>query len=192
MPIPLGVLAVAGAGGGAAANAYELLESVILTGTQASISFSDLNTAYSSTYQHLQIRATMRGNANQNTTQIDCWFNGDNAGTSYAYHWLRAQGASLASSSGTSQSRILLQNVCPANTATANIYGALVMDILDPFETTKNKTIRSLYGNLNSDVVYLHSAFRNNTEALTSITFDPQTNDFASGTRFSLYGMRSS
>jgi hypothetical protein len=68
-----------------------------------------------------------------------------------------------------------------------------VIDILDAFETTKNKTIRSFGGQVGSgaNLILLHSGFWNNTAAISSITLGvngaPQ---FATGCRFSLYGIK--
>ena len=62
MPIPLGVLAVAGAGAAPSGpGAYELIETTLLSSAQKQITFSNLNT-YSTTYEHLQIRASIRSN----------------------------------------------------------------------------------------------------------------------------------
>jgi hypothetical protein len=59
----LGVLAAqAEAAAPAAAGSYDLLETEILTGTQASVTFSSLNSTYGADYQHLQLRIVTRDN----------------------------------------------------------------------------------------------------------------------------------
>jgi hypothetical protein len=74
-------------------------------------------------------------------------------------------------------------------TATANAFGACVIDILDPFETTKNKTIRGLTGA--NTVVSLSSTFWNFTTAVSSIELSAfSATNFLVGSRFSLYGIK--
>jgi hypothetical protein len=196
MPIPLGVLAVAGAGAGpvAAGNAYEHLETVLLTGNQATIEFSNLNSTYGSTYQHLQIRWVGRTDRAATNDPLRYTFNG-NSTNIYSDHTLFGNGTSvLANETNSSSPYTTMHQGLAGNTADANVFGAGILDILDPFETTKNKTARGLYAGMQSASAYqirLHSAGFFSTSAITSITFDPIGN-FVSGTRFSLYGMRSS
>jgi hypothetical protein len=191
MPIPLGVLAVAGAGGGAVAgNAYELLTTTLITSDTADVTFSNLNSTYGSTYQHLQLRITARDTRNfsLNTTQIR--FNGDSTGN-YSWHRLYGNGSTVTSASQVSGTTMYAVET-GANSTTANVFGAAIIDILDPFETTKNTTIRSLTG-LNNQTIVLYSGAWRDTSALTSIYLVPEVGaSYVSGSRFSLYGMRSS
>jgi len=197
MPIPLGVLAVAGAGAGpvVAGNAYEWLETTVLTGNQATITFSNLNSTYGSTYQHLQLRMVLRtARSGQTNDTVIFNFNGD-GGSNYFYHRLRGNGSSVTSVAATNQARLEVSDAVSAGNTGANIFTPVVMDILDPFETTKNTTIRHLTGQaattyFGSGDIALWSGAWNNTAALTTITFDA-IGDFLTGSRFSLYGLRS-
>lgn len=192
MPIPLGVLAVAGAGGGAGA-AYEQLESVILTGTQATISFSNLNSTYGSTYQHLQFRMLLRTNrAGQNQDTGIFTFNSNTSG--YANHFLYGYNGAVSSAASVSQARIEFAISISGAGQTANAFSAHIMDVLDAFETTKNTTVRTFGGVMGTTstqgIAELQSGFWNNTAAIDSITFDA-IGDFIAGSRVSLYGLRS-
>ncbi len=194
MPIPLGVLAVAGAGGGVAAgNAYEHLETVIVgSGGQASVSFSNLNSSYGSTYQHLQIRAVVQSTRASSLDGLTMTFNSD-TGNNYARHWLTGDGSSVTSSAASSTG-FMLASYLPGTTNSTS-WAPVIIDILDPFETSKNTTMRSLDGmkDANWALVDLRSGFWNNTAALTTITFDQEVGpSFSQYSRFSLYGMRSS
>jgi hypothetical protein len=199
MPIPLGVLAVAGAGGGggAAGNAYELLETVLVgSGGQSSVSFSNLNSTYGSTYQHLQLRATIRTDrSGADSDPVRIRFNSD-TGSNYARHYLLGYiSSSLASGAATSADAMYITESAACANNAANIFAGIVTDILDPFETTKNKTIRSFGGNYASGWkgVELYSGLWQSTNALTTITLTPLIGtNFVQYTRFSLYGMRSS
>lgn len=192
MPIPLGVLAVAGAGAAGAAGAYELLESQVLSdNNSASVTFSNLNSTYGSTYQHLQIRFVVRNSAGgSGNAETRLRFNGD-TGSNYAWHHLRGDGSSVTSTAGTSADHMRI-GLHPFDGATANIFASGVIDLLDAFETSKNKTARTLVGhNQSTSSIFLSSGFRNNTEALTSVTLLPESNNWKQGSRFSLYGLRS-
>jgi hypothetical protein len=77
------------------------------------------------------------------------------------------------------------------NSNTANIFGAAVVDILDPFSTTKNTTVRTLLGQTSStNRVALSSGAFYSTAAITSVTLFPETESILAGSRFSLYGIR--
>jgi hypothetical protein len=81
----------------------------------------------------------------------------------------------------------------PAATATAGAFGADIIDILDPFKTTKNTTTRALVGQSGSfSRVALESGLWINTAAVTSISLVDVFGNFVQNSRFSLYGMRSS
>jgi hypothetical protein len=192
MPIPLGVLAVAGAGAGpSAAGAYELLETVSVGTAVASVSFSNLDTNYGSTYQHLQIR-TVVTHSGAGGNALSMQLSGD-TGANYAYHELIGNGSSASSSALTSQSSIVGTVLMRQNISNTS-FAAGVIDILDAFETTKNKTIRSLSGHASTEsIVGLTSGVRLNTAAVTSITlFSIGAANIVAGSRFSLYGLRSS
>jgi hypothetical protein len=195
MPIPLGVLAVAGAGAGpvAAGNAYEHLESQVLGTAVASVSFSNLNSTYGSTYQHLQIRYVVRGaSVSSGSGDIRFRLNSD-TGSNYAYHDLRASASSISSNAASSTSFIRL-GFFPFDGLTANSFAVGVADALDPFETTKNTTLRASSGQHTSaePFVFTNSGFWNNTAAVTTIEIYPESGNWKIGSRFSLYGLRSS
>jgi hypothetical protein len=195
MPIALGVFGVAGAGTAVATGAYELLETQTLSGTQASITFSNLNTNYGSIYQHLQLRLVTRGNrSGSEDSNIYIQFNSD-TGANYNSHYLRGNGSAMESGAYTSSNNngIFLYQGNTGATQTASSFAANIVDILDPFETTKYTTIRNLSGMTGAlNRVFIHSGAWRNTAALTTITIDDTLGDFVQYSRFSLYGMRSS
>ena len=187
MLIPFGVFSAAGSGGGAAAGAYELIESQILTGTSGSITFSSIP----STYKHLEIRAVTRTNRANTKEDFGMRLNSDSA-TNYSWHYLDGGGASVASSGGATQNVMYVGFGTPASTETANIFGASITSILDYASTAKYKTIRTLYGTKGGtpDIALISGNWRS-TAAVTSVTLLPmQTGSFVSGSRFSLYGIK--
>jgi hypothetical protein len=185
---PLGILSAAGAGE-ADLGSYDLLETYILGSSQASVVFSSLGT-YSSTYKHLQIRLLGRQTlAAGGQGDIYVRFNADSS-SNYARHFLSGNGSSV-SSGATANSSYALGGQAPYNNETTGAFGGSVIDILDAYSTTKNKTIRALGGShsSNAPVIQLASGHWRNTNSVTSITlsvFDI----WLTGSRFSLYGIK--
>jgi hypothetical protein len=180
---PLGLLSQ---GGGAAPGSYELIETILLASTTATVTFSSIP----STYKHLQIRALGRSSVAGDTGGFGMQLNAD-AGSNYTFHALTGDGSSVASLAQTSRSNAAV-GVMTASSSTANSFGVLVLDILDYTNTNKNKTLRSLTGKQSSgSLIRLASGAWLNTAAITSITFlDTVSGSFVSGSRFSLYGIR--
>jgi hypothetical protein len=181
MPFGLGFFATAGAGGAGGAS-YDLLESQILSSATSSISFSSLS-GYASTYQHLQIRASHIQTTSGETALMR--FNGDTA-SNYRVHALRGNGSAVSSADYGSRTSMIPAVDVPSTTIPA----AFVCDILDAFETTKNKTIRSLAGYGNGGNINLYSGLWINASALTSITILASSGNLATSSRFSLYGSK--
>jgi hypothetical protein len=190
MPIPLGVLAVAGAGVAPvpAGNAYEWLETQVLGTAVASVTFSNLDTNYSSTYQHLQFRIASKSSASgASNSRLRFQVNGD-TGTNYTWHGLYGAGSNVASEAITN-SNYAYAGRQPGTGRTE--FGITVMDVLDPFETSKNTTFRSLSGT-GAEIVLWSNVWRS-TNALSSIVFsDNEGGNLIIGTRISIYGLRSS
>ena len=181
---PLGILSAAGAGG-VAGGSYELISTTILGTSTASVSFSSLGT-YAADYKHLQIRVLSRSSLDGGRGVLTR-FNSD-TGSNYSWHVLLGNGSSVISSAGTSTT-FMYGGIQAISTDTANSYGVFVMDILDPYSTTKNKTIRSLSG-VGGSRIDLYSGNWRNTNSLTAVTLDPEAGLFVAGSRFSLYGIK--
>jgi len=187
MLIPFGVLSAAGADVGPVfEDAFELIATGNATGSAAFIEF----TSIPSTYSHLQIRGTFRGTDSSSVRDFDITMNGI-AGTSYASHRLEGSGTSTSSGALTSQPKMEFSNIIPAATQTANIFGACVVDILDYKSTSKNTTVKMLIGfSGTTPRIRLGSGFVNNTAAITTIRLAVNVANLATGTRFSLYGIK--
>jgi hypothetical protein len=189
MLIPLGFLAASGA----ESATFQLLETTVLTGSQASVEFTNLTTKYASTYQHLQIRMTARMTGSNNFENLLVRLNSD-TGSNYARHALLGNGSGVSSSASTSQTTMNLGPVPAGGNQGSGQFGAAVIDILDPYES-KNKTIRNLFGKHTptggETWVGLTSGVWLNTASLTTILLYPETaSQFATGSCFSLYGLK--
>jgi hypothetical protein len=184
--IPLGILSSAGGGFGT----YELIQTTILGSDAASVTFSGLD-AYSDIYDHLQIRWTYRG------TNADLYdgflvrFNG-NTTTTYTRHRLFGGDSAITSNALTTVSSIGIAAQMGGTGATS-AFSSGVMDILDPYSTTKNKTIRALTGRLpgaSERFVNLTSGVYRQTTATSSISLTGESGNIAANSRFSIYGIR--
>jgi hypothetical protein len=184
---PLGILSAA-AGGGALSD-YELISTNILGSTTADVTF-DVS-SFASTYKHLQIRMVARGSgAITGAYDLLIRFNG-NTGSNYSGHNLRGTGSAVQSNAITSATSILNESTFVGNNEAANIFGSAVIDILDPFSTTKNTTTRSLGGFTGSSSrLYLGSGAFYSTDAITSVNIRPGGGSILAGSRFSIYGIK--
>jgi len=188
MPIPLGVLAVAGAGGGGAASSFDLLETTVLGSNTQTVTFSGLG-SYSQ-YKHLQLRCVLRmSDSGNGGGVITLQFNGVTSG--YAQHRLAGTGSSVISGANTSTISMSALWATGQNSE-ANSFGAGVVDILDFSNTNKNTTIRGFTGATSNNQVVLYSGLYPDTTAVTSITVLQSANNysFQTGSRFSLYGIK--
>ena len=167
-------------------NKFHHLETVRLGSSVASVEFTNLG-QYSD-YQHLQIRAVARSTRGSSTADFaKITFNSDTTG--YARHALYGNGSSVLSFGLTD---IAGTPDFPAASSTANAFGAFVVDILDPFETTKNTTMRVFGGSASSpSQIMLESSLWIDTAAVNSMKFESGNSaGFVAGSRFSLYGLK--
>ena len=185
MLIPFGILSAA-AGGPAFESDYELIETTILGSATASVTFSSLDT-YASTYKHLQIRLVARGDRSSVSSTVNLRINTD-TGSNYAFHLLGGSGSGSPYTYGEANSNRIPTGDIAAASSTANAFGSLVIDLLDPYSTTKNKTIRSFGGY--GGQLSIFSGHRRNTESTTSISLIAAIDSFIAGSRFSLYGIK--
>jgi len=168
MLIPFGILSAAGAGG--VLGDYELISTTILGSTTTSVTFSNLGD-YSSTYKHLQLRMSSRTPSTELTgSYLTLRFNGIST-TTYDNHWLFGSGTSAGAFNLVGATEIYLQRTTNSNSA-ANAFGAIVVDILDAYSSTKNKTLRYLGGSGVSTGLWpvtVGSGLWRNTSSVTSI-----------------------
>ena len=172
-------------------SSYDLISSTILTSTTASVTF-DL-TGLSVDYQHLQVRMMIRDN--RATTGGNWTFmrlNGD-SGANYSTHWLLGTNGAVSSSSTVNNTYMRIAGI--STNDPAGSYSAAVVDLLDPFSTTKYKTMKALNGYFNTATadtsrIYLWSNNWRSTAAVTSISFATDVASYLAGSRFSLYGFK--
>ena len=155
---------------------FESIQTVTVgSGGSSTITFSSIP----QTYQHLQIRISIKG------AYGPLRFNGD-TGSNYRRHWAYGNGTiGSGSDAGTWMDVIDSSN-------TANVFAGNIVDILDYTNTSKYKTARIVRGvdsnNGSGDVSFLSGLWMS-TSAVNTITFTPAAN-FAQYSQFALYGIR--
>ena len=168
-------------------NQFHHLETIRLGGNAASVEFTNLS-RYAD-YQHLQIRGIIRTLENTTVGNLQIRFNGVST-SSYYNHFLNANGSSVPSF-GFADSSIFIGQTCGA-TAPSGAYNPFVLDIVDAFQTDKNKVTRSLYGvsGMTNQQVGMISGLWLSTNAISSIQVVSLPHTLAAGSRVSIYGLK--
>ena len=150
-------------------------------------------------YEHLQIRALVRGNRTPVTyDNFNIRFNNDYE-NNYAAHVFYGDGRSSAvnAESATSANAIVAAQI-PGSASLTNSFGVAIIDVLDYSSNIKNTTIRSLngyesnttgYGGIYSSICLISGGWYN-TAPVTSITFVPSNSPFQEFSHFALYGVK--
>jgi len=172
--------------GAVPSNEY-LIDTRLLESTTASITFDNL-AQYAGVYKHLQIVMTTRMSASANISFMYIQLNSD-TGANYTRHGMWGNGSTVQNYAIANTSFVAIPDTSAA-TSPANSFGAAIVDILDAYSTTKNKTIRTLGGYTGGqNQIQLSSGVWRNTAAVSSITITGSGSSAVSGSRFSLYGV---
>jgi len=168
-------------------STYDLISTAYGTGSSGTISFSSIP----SNYKHLQIRWTARTTASASYA-LTFTINGV-GGSSYAWHQLRGWNSSVSSQAQTSQGNINAGSITGTDSSTG-VFSSGIIDFVDAFSTTNNKTSRLLSGNPqtngNGEQILFQSGLLMDTSAISSISLAVGSGSFTTGSRFSLYGIK--
>lgn len=172
-------------------GAYDSLATVTLSAATSTVTFSGIP----STYKHLQLRLfTKESGTGTGGPNIVAVLNGDTTHTNYRSHYLQGNGASTgAGEVQASGYYCLVGNTVPSNGSYTSMFAGMVLDVLDYTNTSKNKTLRSLWGHdrNGSGEVGIDSSLWMNTAAITSISFSVVGgSNFVTNSSFALYGVK--
>jgi hypothetical protein len=185
---------IASSGVAASTSSYESIATTTVgSGGTSTISF----TSIPATYTHLQIRGVAKGSVSYGGggDSILMQLNSD-TGFNYAQHFLKGNGSAASAGAGTSVSSINVGFITNNNTSVANMFGAVVIDLLDYANTSKYKTVRSLSGAdtngtlSNNDEIDFRSGLWQSTSAVNAITFSIPSANFAQYSQLALYGIK--
>lgn len=143
------------------------------------------------TYRHLQIRMNATCGPNYQDSDIVMQFNSDSgsgAPSNYWKHRVYGSGSSIGQDAGSMNG----MQIARGGGAT-NILGPAIIDILDYTNTTRNKVVRSLFGQDSNGTGYimLSSGVWLNTGAINSITLNGANyTGFGTNTSIALYGIK--
>ena len=173
-------------------TSYESIATTTVgSGGSATVTFSSIP----ATYTHLQVRLIARSGRSDADTGAGGLYMQLNSNFLTSQHLLRGSGSAAVAagySGGLSNGYIMVY--VPTSNATANVFGAGIIDILDYANTNKNKVIRTLSGDdLNGNgYIALSSGLWNSTNAITSITFGSTdgAGNIAQYSSFALYGIK--
>jgi hypothetical protein len=153
-------------------------------------------TSIPQTFTHLQARIFTRSSVGVAAHDLNMTTN-TQSGSNMTAHILAGDGASATSSAAYGvPSTVSQMGWVPGSTSTANVFGSVIIDILDYTNTNKNKTFRSIngYDANGSGIVSLNSGSVLSTGAINTLNWfvGGGGGNMVAGTRFDLYGITSS
>jgi len=171
---------------GAVPSSEYLIASTVLTQTEPSVTFDNL-APYAGIYRHLKLIVV--GRTNGNNAYPGLQFN-QNTSSIYGNHQLHYGTTTPISGAELSRTNAVIGPL-GYTSSEANLFGAIDIDILDAFSSTKNKVFRTFGGRPGTGAdVRIQSGLWINTSPISEIKIVNNFSDsFLSGTRFSLYGV---
>jgi len=170
-----------------AAGDFESIATVTVgSGGASSIEF----TSIPGTYQHLQVRWVGRSTAAATEVSALGRFNSD-TGNNYSQHVLIGSGSAASAFGASSQSSVIAGYLTGDN-ATASVFGAGCIDILDYVSTSKNTTMRSIAGadTNGGGSIRLYGGGYFNTGAITSVALTLTSGNWKQHSTAALYGIK--
>ena len=171
------------------ATTYTLIDKAILTGSQATVSFTGLG-SYSSTFTDLLVKVSARSDSS--TTGINIGFNSNTS--SYTEKRLYGTGSGSPASDSGGSSAYISNTMINDSGYTANTFGNGEIYIPN-FSSSNHKSI-SVDGvsenNATTALMMFTAGLWSNTAAITSIQLTSNVGNFVSGSSFYLYGIKNS
>jgi hypothetical protein len=169
-------------------TSFESIATVALSGSQSTITFSSIP----QTYKHLQLRLLGRTDRASADDYFSVRFNSDNTAANYRGHYLIGEGANVYS--GDHGNDYAIYGRLTGASASSNMFGVGVIDMLDYTNTNKYKTGRNFGGqDINGSAAYAWngSSLWMSTSAITSFVIYPGAgSNFVQYTHAALYGIK--
>jgi hypothetical protein len=147
-------------------------------------------TSIPSTFTHLQIRGI--GRTARASVEDGFYLRFNSTTTGYQDHHIYSTSTSSSFANTGSDTEIETYTL-PGNNAISNLYGSVIVDILDYANTNKFKTLKLLCGYSNNSsngrIEFVAGNWRN-TSAITSITIIAGNSSWVSPSTFALYGIK--
>ena len=171
------------------------LTTQVLSSSSSSFAFDNLTT-YAAGYKHLQLVVVGKALGSSSSDRLRVRVNGGTS--SYPMHGIGTTGSSVVSgygAAGAQDSNVITDRF----SMYTGIHTAVVIDILDPFSTTKTKVLRCLSGHeqpgSGEPNIQLKDILFTSTSQISNIAFSLGNtnwaqNSFEAGSRFSLFGLK--
>jgi hypothetical protein len=167
-------------------SSFESIATALPTTGPTSVTFSSIPQGY----KHLQIRVTARVSLTEINLLLK--FNGDATAT-WVGHYLQTDGTTTTSASLSVPTSVPFFTRVANSSASPNIYGVGITDILEYNNTNKYKTVRGMsgYDTNGSGYAVFTSNMWMNTAAITSIEVSIAGGSvFTTGSVVALYGIK--
>jgi hypothetical protein len=163
---------------------YKLIDKSILGSTTASVTFSSIP----STFTDLKIIISARGTTSSNTESLRILPNGST--TSLSVRQIQGTGSGTYSATDT----YWYVGEMPAATALTSTFGSSEITIPNYLSSNYKSAISDNTQENNTTTAYtnINTFLWSNTAAITSFTIQPNSNSFAAGSSFYLYGIKNS
>ena len=157
-------------------NTYEPIATTTLGSAQATVTISSIP----STYTDLILVCNVKRTAG---SDIEVQLNGD-TGSNYSFTYLYGTGSAVGSGRTSNQTKANIGYAASTNFTTQ------IVQFMNYSNTTTNKTFiaRNSPGD-SGDVSAIVNLYRS-TSAISSILLDPNSGNFATGSTFTLYGVK--
>lgn len=165
---------------------YTLISSNVLASSAASVTFSSIP----ATYTDLVLRFSARCDNASTSLTVYATYNSLTSG--YSRTMLRGNGATATSVRGSSESSFSGFGFANGDTSTANTFssGEIYIPSYTASQSKPSSAFTAWEDNATTAFIYADAFLQTSTDAITSITLDPEsTNNFKSGSSFYLYGI---
>ena len=176
-------------------GAYHHLETYTVTGSpETIIEFSNLDTAYSGLYRHLQIYAVLRSDrSGAHNEPCVIRANSDSA-ANYSSHYVYGAGSSSGGAVVTTKTYLGISDGVASASAASGTFGGSIIDVANAFNTNTYKTFKSYngYASPGFGLLLIGSGNWRSTNPISSLSFEPLIGtNFLVGSTISIFGLRS-
>jgi hypothetical protein len=161
---------------------YEPIATTTLSAGTATVTFSAIPATYTDLVFVMNVAATA-----SSSTGFGMYFNADTA-TNYSDTRINGDGSSATSARGTSQARIL--QFSAAIPESASTFSPVITNIFNYANTTTFKSTLTRSNNAANALQAIAGIWRATPTAITSVSFYTFAGTFASGSTFTLYGIK--
>lgn len=163
----------------AAGSTYSQIATNTVSGSSTStVTFSNISSTYTNLLFIIQFKQS------GSTQNFRLRYNSDTA-TNYSYTNISGSGGAASSGRGTSTSGILFPDG-----GTTNISNQVAVNLLNYSNTTTYKTALARFDGVERSFTMAYAGLWRSTSAISTVTFDVNSETFTAGSTFTLYGIK--